>query len=519
MERLSLGSRQYFIGTGIVLAAFLTYVFSLGNGFVEWDDYALIVGNPLIQELSPSSLYKAFASFDPELYVPLTTVSYQLMHALFGASPVMEHALNLLLHILSSLLVWRIALSLTGRTWASIFAALVFALHPINVEAVAWASARKDVLSGFFLFLSFFLYLRRNDGRKGIYAGSILCFLLALLAKVSVLAFPIALLFIDWHRRRPIDRSALLEKIPYVALSLLFGAVALQGKIAQGSFLLEKFLIACRAVTLHLGHLFLPFGLSVLYPYTDAIAFSAPDLFLSLLAVITITVLCLVAWKRWDLRVPLSAWAWFLLFLAPSFLTIARGHNETLDVYVSSDRYAYVAAIGLFLLIGLAFDWLHERWPRAMKGLFALCILLLATLSVRQSLTWRDTESLFRHTIKHHPESYVAHTTIGTELMKRGNIDEALEEYQAALLIREDATTLHNMGQIFLLHDDIERAEIAFRRARVSSPLEADAAFSLAQLLIAQGRLQEALTVLEEAAVNVPGHEGVRLLLQEMKDN
>jgi hypothetical protein len=503
---------------GFALLALLVYGRSLGNGFVEWDDGLLIVQNPIVQGLSLHHFTQAFTSYDPELYIPLTFLSYQLNYFVGGLHPFVYHATNLLLHIFNALLVAAILGRLGKSKVAGVAAGLLFLVHPLHTEAVAWAAARKDVLSAFFVLLSLLAYLRYENGEsKRMYGWSLVAFLCALLSKVSVLTMPVALLLVDWYRHRAFSRSLIIDKIPYFLMSAAFGVIALLGKIGNGSFLVEKFLIACKATAFYLQKLFVPTGFSVLYPYTKPITFTSPDLLLSFIVVCAVSALVLVLLWRRGWREPLFGWVFFLLFLLPTFNTIAKGQNELLDVYFASDRYAYVASVGILFLAGFLFERLWRKFGGHAWGVLAVILIALSLLAYRQSTVWRDNHTLFTQVLHAYSNSYVAHVNVGAYLMSRGKEDEALDEFVKALDIRGDATAYYNVGVIFEHKGMSAVAEEAFRESLASSPLQEDAYLRLAELLHAQGRTEEAKAVLRQAQEEIPKSSNITQALQQLK--
>lgn len=484
---------------GVIVLAFVVYAQSLGNDFVTWDDRLLIVDNPIVHGLHWSNIVAAFTSYDPELYIPLTFLSYQVNYAIHGLQPFGYHLVNLLLHTANTILVYGIVASLTNAKSIThkanndfstalhpLCVALLFAAHPLHTEAVVWAAARKDVLSAWFFLLAVLLYVRSNKYQTR-YWWSVAMFALALLSKVSVLAWPLLIPLLDWYRGEEWSKGTWKRTVPYFGLSIIFGAVALGGKIANTGFLWEKILIGCRAVTLLLQKFFWPAHLSALYPFTQPIGIATPALGFSVLfvAVVSVAVLWL-AWKN-DMRLPIVAWAWFLLLLAPSMSNIFKGHNELLDIYVTSDRYAYLPSVGLFLAGAWGVGRAVEKMPRAAYGTISLIVLFFCILTYRQSLVWNNTLTLFTHVSAVQPNSYVAWNNIGTEYVNRGRLNDGLQAYSKALAIRDDATTWYNVGQILRAQGKNELAMQAYENAVRSSPLEADALRALGELRMESG--------------------------------
>lgn len=491
----------------LIAIAFLTYAPSLGNGFVTWDDELLITLNPVAHGLSIHNIRMAFTMFDPELYIPLTFLSFQLNFALHGLQPLGYHLGNLLLHIGSVLLVYRIVRQLTGRQIAALATALFFAVHPLHAEAVAWASARKDVLAAFFALGAVTLLLdwRQTRAPKS-YAASLLSFLLALLAKVHVLVLPLLLPCLAIAQGRRLGRRTLLTTIPFLTLSVTFGIVALVGKSGRNTGILwEKMLIGMKAAVFTLEKLLVPTGLSVLYPYTKPISLFTPDLLVSALLVLTITLICLLPWvfsSRSPIpysRIPLLLWFSFLLLLAPSFTNVAKGHDALRDVYFFSDRYAYLASLIPLGIAGWCIDLLWQR--RRMLGIGALSAvtIVFALLAWRQSLTWRDTESLFRSVLRAYPNSHVALGNVGAILYQRGERQKALEYYQASLKVRPNSAAYFNLGVAAEESGLTARAEEFYRKAVEQRPWDAQALTRLGLLMLKRGATAEAVDLLLRA--------------------
>src|SRR3989338_10864587 len=463
---------------GFFLISFLIYGSALNNDFVLWDDHYLIVGNPIVKEISLWSLKEAFKTFDPELYIPATLMSYQIDHLLWGMNPFGFHLTNLVLHTMNALLVMMFLFLLLRNVHLSLFVGLLFLVHPLHTEAVAWASARKDVLSSFFFLLSVCSYLQwrereKKEERSGklLYSFSIFAFALGLLAKVSIIMLPVILLLIEWllcHRRLLASSFVTISRLtPYFLLSVMFGIVALFGKKELVTILTpwETVLMAGRSAMFSLQHLFLPIGLSPIYPYNDAIHIGTPDLFTALVIVMAITFLTLFL-KKYQCVLAFS-WFFFLLTLAPTFTTFAKAG----DVYVTSDRYAYLPSIGIFLMFGLFCHWVMRKvHMRYAPALFAVIILPLSVLSSEEAQIWKDSEALFRHVIMLYPKSVAAQNNLGIILLKQGDVLQGKEHFESALKIRPYAKSHVNLGDIFRMQRQWTEAVSEYEKALAIDP-------------------------------------------------
>lgn len=498
IRRSSWWCPRWIVPAGLSLLLLLIYGRSLGNDFVNWDDGLLITENAVVRSFTPQSVYRAFTMYDPELYIPLTFLSYQLNYLVAGYHPFVYHITNLALHATNTLLVLWLVTLWSGKRWVAAVTALLFAVHPLHVETVVWASARKDLLATLFFLLTLCAYCRfRETGLRRWYVWSLLCFLLGLLAKVVVIMAPLVLLLLDWREGRKIGRASLLENIPYFILSVVFGVIAVFGKAAAPALLVEKLLIGSKAAVFTLQKLALPVGLSVLYPYTQPITLTTPDLFLPLLIVLALCAVSLMLCRRWGALG--FTWAFFLLMLLPSFNNIAKGQDLLRDVYFSSDRYAYVPSISILFLVALLLERLRARWRLAVGAFLVVIILLFSGLAYRQSLVWRGTETLFQNVLRHYPSAHVAHSNIAGMLYRDGQIEAAFEEYGKSIAIRPNAAAYYNLGQIYAEAGMVKRAIEAYRKALDVRPGDADARVNLGVLLLRMGLARDAAKELEEA--------------------
>lgn len=501
----------------LALVTFLTYAPSLGNDFVTYDDDLLVYQNPNVLEFTPQTIVAVFSTYDPELYVPITLVSYQFERVFFGLNPFIFHLTNLLLHIGSVLLVFWIALKLVlyrsqqHAFWIALTTSALFALHPINTEAVAWIAARKDILSGFLFFASFALYLKFSESEKRRdYILSIVTFALALGAKVSVVFLPFVLLFTDWFTGRELNFKNLKEKSPFFLLSLIFGIIALLGKQAQiaGLTLVEQILLAAKGVSFYIWKLVWPTDLSIFHPQSYPIDTTGLDLVAPLVLLVLLIFVALISLKRRG--VLFFGIATFLVMLVPTFATFWKNGF----VYFASERYAYSALFGIFFLLSFMFVPLIIRliekrtWmevPVMAGGL--LLGLFLAFFSVAQAGTFENGETLLRHALALHSDSAHALNNLGTTLYQDDRSDEALEMYDRALAIDSLLPQVHTNRGLILLKDgkDFE-AEESFRRAIASPPLyrglledELQCYFVLSQMLEERGNSAEAMQLLRQA--------------------
>lgn len=455
---------------------------SLRNEFVSWDDSFLIVENPIVSSISSDTIKKAFTSYDPELYIPLTFLTYQVDHKIGGGTPLPFHLGNLILHVLNSLLVAWFLFLMIESGWLAIALGLLFLVHPLNSEAVLWASARKDVLSTFFFLSSTVAYLRyRARGISKLLWLSVGLFFLGLLSKVMVVTLPIVLVLLDELQGRKRDKSMILDKIPYAILAIIFGVVAIFGKtgVLVSSTFTQKILMAAKSSVFYLQKFLWPSGLSVVYPYTKSISFTSPDFYISVFIMFAIGIGMIFFWNR--KRAVSIGFCFSFITLTPTFINFAKGG----DVYFASDRYAYIPMIGFLAIAGvLAASWFEHAYTVRMISLRKRClaagflalIVLFGFLSMKQSSVWRSSTPLYEHALSLYPDSRAMHNNLGMEQMLSGDVDGSILSFNRALALSPDPKTKVNLAAAFVRKNRLADAEVIYRDI-----LRLDSAFAEAE--------------------------------------
>lgn len=469
--------RLWIIIAAFAALALLVYGKSLGNDFVRWDDGMLITDNLAVRSMSGPSIKWIFTHFDPELYIPLTFLSFQVDYLVGGGSALPFHIGNLVLHTINALLVAWLLYLLTRRGKLSIFFAALFLIHPLNTEAVAWASARKDVLSGFFFLSALVGYLYyRERGGSGLYLLCVSAFFLGLLAKVSVITLPIVCLLIDWKDGRPlVTREQVREKAPFLLLALLFGVVALLGKrdvLAETSFF-QKCLLAVKSSVFYWEKMLWPSHLSVLYPYLGQVTIASPDFFLPLLLLLAVAALTIVSLRR--SRTVAFAVLFYFITLAPTFTNLAKAG----DIYIASDRYVYLSFIAvLYLLVFACAEiarWIRASWvPLCAAGIGVLVLFALGVKAYAQSGVWKNTDALFSSVLSTY-KSYRALNNYANALRREGRLDEAIAKFHESLAIHPHALTYSNLGATYHKNGMNAEAQKAYDDALKLDPRSAEA--------------------------------------------
>jgi tetratricopeptide (TPR) repeat protein len=467
------------------------------NQFVNWDDDKNFLNNPYFRGFGGGNLRWIFTNFHLGHYHPLTWVSLALDYSFWGLDPTGYHLTNVLLHAANAVLFYFVARRLLGGAagWGPVFAALVFAVHPLRVESVAWASERRDVLSGLFYLLAVLAYLRaQQEGPKRPWlAASVAAFGAALLSKVIVVSLPVVLLVLDAYplRRWAEWKTALAEKIPYLALAgaAAVAALALQptgvagfaGHVAVLPGL--RLGLSLYGLAFYLWKTVAPFGL---YPqYVMGAQISPLDwrIVLSAAVVVAITVAAVALRRRWPAG--LAVWICYVAGLLP-VLSIVRVDPQQ---YVA-DHHTYLATLGLALLAGAGLAALPGRG----RGAAVLVVAVLGVLSWRQTGVWRDSVTLWTVALEGSPDSAVAHNDLGEALAAENRLAEAIPQFEAAIRLRPNhAQAYYNLGRALRLAGRLESSIAPFEKAIEIEPAFAAAHNDLANGYAELGRAPQAL--------------------------
>jgi len=466
------------------------------NEFISFDDDEYITANPHVQAgLTGESVAWAFGNYHSNNWHPLTWLVHMTDQELFGEDAGGHHLTSLLFHALNALLLFLGLYRLTGSLGSSALVAALFALHPAHVESVAWASEKKDVISTLFAILTIGAYARyARSASAGRYALALGLFALGLLAKPMLVTLPFVLLLLDyWPLGRccgepPADRpwsTLLLEKVPFLVLAAASSWVTLLAQRSGGVLkTLESFPLGTRlanaivAYAAYLGKLVWPSKLAILYPHPHEFPFWQVGGAALLLAAITAAVFVM---RR---RQPalIVGWLWFLGTLVPVIGLVQVGNQAF------ADRYTYLPYIGLFVAIVWSVRSLLDR-----KVVVVAVIVVLSTLGVRtwyQTRHWKDTITLFRHTVTVTENNYLIHDNLGKLLAGEGRLDEALEQYREAVRIRPAFTQGHyNAGVALSKAARYDEAVPYFDEAIRQQPDFVKAHFNLA---VCHARLNQA---------------------------
>ena len=470
--------------------------------FVNFDDRETIVGNTHIQNgLTLAGLAWAFTTAYAANWFPVTWISHMLDFQFFGLDSGWHHLTNLMIHLTSVLLLFALMRRMTGRLWESAFVSFVFALHPLHVESVAWVSERKDVLSAFFWFLTTWLYLDYVERPKiWRYLLSVGAFAVGLMSKQMLVTLPFVLLLLDyWPLKRPktvIMSRLVVEKTPYMALSAAASLIAYRVQHQAGAVLsVDSVPIATRAANAlisyvaYLGSFFWPTSLAVFYPYPAS--FPAWQIAGSAAILIVISVLAI---RRPYLAV---GWFWYLGTLVPVIGLVQVG------MQARADRYTYIPAVGISIMLAWGMAELMERWPGTQTMIkfvaAAVCVAWLA-ITWTQVPYWRNSVTLFEHAIASTDNNFIAHLNLGMVLAEKGQTKDALRHLYAAVEEKPEHYDAHDsLGAVLGQMGRMDEAAEQFRLAIRIQPGDSEAHSNLGNVLLAQGKFADAADEFREA--------------------
>ena len=530
------GAALTAIGTLVV------FLPALKNHFVNWDDYVMLVNNPAFRGFGWTELRWMFTTFHMGHYQPLSWMSFALDYLVWGMDPTGYHLTNLLLHTANAVEFFFLAHIILRLAWRSqtgehplslmvgaVLAALLFSVHPLRVESVAWATERRDVLSGLFYLLALHAYLLRQTAtdlptRRRHLAVSIAAYTLSLLSKGTAMTLPVVLVILDVYplRRLPGNlmewtrsqyRRVWAEKVPFIILAAVFALIALMAQQTTGALRpVQQYFLSYRlgqlfySIWFYLWKTLLPLNLSPLYELPFDFDAWMPVFGFCAVAVITITGALYLFRRRWPAG--LAAWTYYLVVLAPVAGVAQSGPQ------LVADRYSYLSCLSWALLIGggAAYLWNRQgirilrrsRLAPFYVGAFGI-LMVLATMTWQQTKIWQDTRTLWLHVIAIEPNSSIAHYNLGKSYEDDGNAELSLKHYRRAVENNPaNADARYNLARQLAAVGAESEAERHYRTALKIRPADSDARNNLGLLLARRGETDAALEQFRNAVESDP---------------
>ena len=462
----------------LLVITFAAFYPALKNAF-NYDDDIYIKENRFIKSLSLYNVEKIFTSLFGGNYQPVSVLTYLFEYRFFGLNPRPYHLTNIILHSFNCLLVFWLFYLIGGRVLGAWIVSILFAIHPLRVESVAWVSERKDVVYAFFFLYAciVYVYYLKDKGNKKFYYLALIAFILSLLSKSMAVTLPLVLFIFDYLLCRKLSKGLYLDKVPFFILSLFFGIITIFSQYSGGGIRQEKLFSLCDKImnagygaVFYLHKIFLPSKLACLYPLPDNTAKLA-----SLLLSVALSALILIYFKKTHSKKIIFGCAFFLVTILPVLQFIPLGST------LASDRYSYIPSLGIFYLISEAFIWLVElrvRYVRAVRillfGALIVAVGILSCLTCDRCKVWKDGISLWSDVLNKYP-SFV------TALNNRGNLFAMDKEYDLALIDFKKAVSIKS----------------GYKESR-------NAYLNLAALYFQTGKAEEAIVVLQEALNKFP---------------
>lgn len=411
----------------ISIVSLISYYPTFNNEITSWDDEYYVNTNPYLKSLSAENIKTLFNTETSFMgnYHPLSMISLSIDYAIGGEdengniNPFMFHLTNFILHVLISILVFFFTHLLLKNFRIALITAILFAVHTLHVESVAWISERKDVLYAFFFLASLVSYVKYIDSKRYFwYAFALVLFLLSLFSKGQAVSLAVTIFAIDWFKNRKFNIKLILEKIPFLALAIFFGLIAINAQKEsdalideQGYDFIQRIGIASFAFMQYVFKLFLPINLSAIYPYPDIIHQTIPTYFYLMI----LPVLLIVSTFIWAIfkkkNILAFGIAFFVIniFLLLQFIPVGSATH--------ADRYAYIPSIGFFILISALIINFIKQKPKTKNiiyGLTGIYIAVLMILSIQRCYVWENSETLWTDTTKKSPNSVIAWNNLGS---------------------------------------------------------------------------------------------------------
>jgi len=432
----------YFIV--IILLGLLVYSNSFRNGFLSLDDASKASENPLIMSIGIHNIMKIFSSFVFHTYMPLAIFSFAIDYFLWGLNPIAFHAINILLHIVNSLLLFIFVKKLTGKEIAAIIAALIFTVHPMNVETVSWISERSTLLYTTFYILSLLFYIKHFNElktKKYIYF-SFFFFLLSALSKPFAVTLPFVILLVDYFNGIKINIKNILKKTPFFLLSIVFGIVTIYSTIVTENLrdisaynILDRIIMTIYSVAFYIINFIAPIYINALHPYPVKVNGLLPWEYYA--SVLFLAIIIIFIFRNRNFKKELIFGALFFLATASVFLTSTPSGGDFLVV----EHFVYLPCIGFAIVSGLFFSNIFDGsinfvfLKKIAPYILTIIIIAFSLISVNRSFVWKDNKSIFSDMIKKTPEHPFGYFGLGSYKLDNKDYEGAIEEYNKAIKV------------------------------------------------------------------------------------
>jgi Tfp pilus assembly protein PilF len=484
------GKLKYGLLCFTAIVTFLCYSRTLQNTFTNWDDDVYLTDNSYVKNLSPVNVKMLLLhNITNNYYHPITMLSIAANYHFSKMEPMGYYFTNVFIHVLNTCLMFLLVLMLLasmeeqgygimkGKEWLAAIGALLFGIHPMHVESVAWLAERKDLLYAFFYFLGLITYVKYTKEEKIKWMVWVIAFyMLSLLSKPQAIVFPLSLLALDVLLKRKIDFKIFREKLPLFVLSLGAGILTYKAQMSSGAVnayqsftLMQRAMVPFYGFVIYVVKSFIPTNLCAFYPYPALTAAGKlPGIFylMPLLALCLILLPIYMARKAGEnyLRVVVFGIAFYIFNMILVLQIVSFGTT------IMSERYTYVSYFGIFFILMYLTQILWIKMPSfklVVLGLFGLWICVLGFICYNRTKVWQNTETLWNDVIKKYPDRVeLAYNSLGSYYCNKGNIDVATGYFQKAIDMHSgDAKVYANMGNIYAMRKQYREAFSDYNQA------------------------------------------------------
>lgn len=471
----SVSTRPWFIILGILIIATLAFLPSLGNDFVNWDDSVFLTSNPFIKSITPENLGQVFLKPLNGRFYPLSLFSFMIEYRFFALNPFIFHLDNLVMHLVNVTLVFFILRLLNLKPPVYLLATLLFAVHPLQVESVAWISSRKDVLFAAFYLSAILCYLKSQPSyprHRLAYFIMYAFFFLAMLSKPMAVTFPLVILLIEYYRKQKLSGKDFLNILPVSILGLLFCVLTLAAARVDKAFagshlfpLMDRFFLSNYFIWTFLKKILVPYPLSCIYPIPDKTNnFFPPEIYVVSLLIIPIILMGI--WSRRS-RVPVL---YTLVTLFPVL------HLIEINTSLFYERFTYLPSIGIFLLMAGGIERVFallefSKIRTAVFGVLGLMIMTLCLLTAQRCLVWKNSEVLWTDVIRQFPLTPNAYINRADHYVRIGNYELAMTDLNRAIKVSpEYAAAYYSRGVLHQFSKNYNKAVEDYSKAIAYKP-------------------------------------------------
>ncbi len=507
IQRLDSQDWKYIIAALVI--TFIAFIPALTNDFVNWDDDYNLSNNANTALLNWTNIVKIFSEPVIGNYNPLPILTFAIERSIFGLDPTIYHVNNVILHLICVFFVYRIFKALDINALAAGFGALLFGIHPMRVESVAWVTERKDVLFGAFFLAALWFYIQyvKTGYVKKYFYAALGLFFVALFAKIQAVSLPLTMLLVDYYFRRPLKIKLVIEKWAFFLLSLAIGLLGIYFLKDQGSIndtttynFIERLFIGGYSLGVYVAKFIFPYAMSPLYPYPAAIPWM-----IKILAILSVTGFmgfALYAYKK-DWRPYLFGVLFFLFNVMFVLQVVGAGQGYL------ADRFTYIPYIGLMFMVVYAGHQLYLNNNKigtyAIYG-FGGLMLLYSVMTWNQNKVWTNSDTLWTHVLTHSDKTPLPFRNRANYRRDQGRIEEALADYNSALTLKPDGALYNSRAKLYFNLQKYEQAMQDYNKAIALDSTNGEYYINRGAVWALSNNMQLALQDFNKGLVFEPNH-------------